>query len=300
MHKNYLFLVLLFLLVSCSEDGGSGSMPQPEEPYPVSFANCLVNTSGSTLEIATWNIEQFPKTFAAEETVKQMIDQYDLDVIALQEITSVAAFNGLKNALEGWEGFVTQVNGSNLMLAYLYKDSEITVNGTPINIYEEATSANNNAFTAFRRPYLMQVTHTNGLKVDLINIHLKCCSGDEDRRRAASDLLKTYVDENLSDEEVIILGDFNDEIVDDDNVFQNFFDDPDNFRFTTLPIAEGPSSGWSFHQPGLSSQIDQILISNELFDNEISTTVVTPEPCLSSYEITVSDHRPVVIRLRAD
>ena len=42
-----------------------------------------------------------------------MIDQYDLDVIALQEVTSVAVFNRLKNALEGWEGFITQVNGSN-------------------------------------------------------------------------------------------------------------------------------------------------------------------------------------------
>lgn len=300
MHKHYLWIALFLLIASCGDNDGVSPTQEPEEPDPISFENCLIEESSNTLEIATWNIEQFPKVFAAEEAVKQMIEQYDLDVIAIQEMTSIAAFNGLKNSIEGWDGFITQVNNSNLMLAYLYKTSEVTVNGTPVNLYEEANTDNNDAFTAFRRPYLMQVTHTNGLTVDLINVHLKCCNGSEDRRRAASDLLKTYIDDNLEGDEVIVLGDFNDEIVDSNNVFQNFLDDTNSFRFSTLGIAQGSSSGWSFQQPGFSSQIDQILITNELFDNEMSTVVIEPEDCLPNYEATVSDHRPVVISLRAD
>lgn len=298
MHKKHLFILCLIFFVSCGSEEETAPTPEPQEPEPISFEDCLVDKSSSTFEIATWNIERYPQNGSTKDAVVQMIEQYDLDVLALQEITSILSFNTLKDELEGWDGFITQVNGSNLMLAYLYKTSEVTVNGTPINLYEEATSDNNDAFTAFRRPCLMNVTHANGLTVDLINVHLKCCDGSEDRRRAASDLLKAYIDNNLSNEEVIILGDYNDEIVDSDNVFQNFLDDRYGYEFTTLDIAEGPSSGWSY--PSWPSQIDQVLITNELFDNEISTTVVTPENCLATYSNVVSDHRPVVISLRAD
>ncbi len=303
MHKNYLFIILILALFSCGDNTSFTPTPTaPEEPEaePISFENCLADRSAQTLEVATWNIEQFPKVETSFDIVKQMIEQYDLDVIALQEMTSVSEFEDLVNALEGWEGYITQVNNSNLMLAYLYKTAEVTVSGSPVNLYNEDTDEYNNAFTSFRRPYLMQVTHFSGLAVNLINVHLKCCDGSEDRRRAASQLLKQYVDDNLATEETIILGDFNDEIVDTDNVFQNFIDDADNFRFTTLDIAQGPPTGWSFRTPSLSSQIDQVLITNELFDNEISTTVIQPESCLSTYEVTVSDHRPVLIRLERD
>ena len=300
MQKNYLLALLIFIVCSCGGDGSTTPDPLPQEPDPISFTNCLINKSNSTLEIATWNIEQYPKRGTTRDVLVQMIEQYDLDVIALQEMTSIAAFNALKDALEGWEGHITRFNGSNLMLAYLYKSSEVTVNTTPVNLFEEDNTANNDAFTSFRRPYLMQVSHINGLTVDLINVHLKCCNGSEDRRRAASQLMKSYIDDNLGADKVIVLGDFNDEIVDSDNVFQNFLDDNSNYKFATLTIAEGPSSGWSFQQPGLSSQIDQILITDELFDNEIATTVIAPEDCLPSYEAIVSDHRPVVISLSAD
>lgn len=294
--KKWVFLLALCLgLYACGEDEGGGDPTEPDGP---SFEACGFDTSSQTLEIATWNIENFPKSSLTLELVESIIENYDLDVIALQEITSMANFNSLIDQLEGWNGFLTQVNNSNLMLGYLYKSSEITVSETPVNLYEEATSENNDAFTAFRRPYLMKVEHTSGLTINLINVHLKCCNGSEDRRRSASALLKTYIDNTLATEEVIVLGDFNDEIVDTDNVFQNFLDDSDNFRFSTLPIAQGPSADRSF--PSFGSQIDQILITNELFDNEVATEVIKIDNCLSTYFSTVSDHRPVVIKLNSN
>lgn len=292
MQKKYWVLSLLILVFSC---GDGGETPATPDPDPETLENCPVTVSSETLEVVTWNIENFPQSTLSSEIVETIIETYDVDVIALQELTSMNEFNALVGQLDGWEGFITQVNNSNLMLGYLYKTSEVTVSNTPINLFEEATSENDDAFTAFRRPYLMDITHSSGLEVSLINVHLKCCSGSEDRRRNASALIKSYIDANLSNKEVIVLGDFNDEIVDTDNVFQNFIDDGQNFRFSTLPIAQGPSADWSF--PSFPSQIDQILISNELFDNEISTEVIKVDNCLSNYSSRVSDHRPVLIRL---
>lgn len=297
MKKSIWLLLISAVLFSCG--GGDDSTPDNDddmdEPTPLSLENCPITVSSESLDIITWNIEQFPKSSLTANMVEQIIEIYDVDVIALQEITSTTAFDALVAEIEGWSGTVTQVNGSNLMLGYLYKDSEISVEGTPMNLYEEASSDNNDAFTAFRRPYLMKVNHTNGLSVNLINIHLKCCNGSEDRRRAASDLLKAYIDDNLASEEVVMLGDYNDDIVDTDNVFQVFLDDPQNYKFTTLPIAQGPSSDWSF--PSFPSNIDNVLITDELFDNEISTEVISIDNCVSTYSSAVSDHRPVLIRL---
>ena len=47
---------------------------------------------------------------------------------------------------------------------------------------------------------------------------------NEDRRKSASEKLEDYVNEYLSVENVIILGDLNDELNEDpsNNVFQNF------------------------------------------------------------------------------
>lgn len=293
----WLLLVLLFLAACGSNED---SVPDIEdnlpEPQPLSLANCPVAVSNETLDIVTWNIEQFPKTNTTADMVEQIIEIYDVDVIALQEITSISVFNTLVASLEGWSGSITQVNGSNLMIGYLYKDREVTIEGAAFNLYEEPTVANNNAFTAFRRPYLMKVSHINGLDLNMINIHLKCCSGSENRRRAASDLLKEYIDDNLPNEGVMMLGDFNDNIVDADNVFEVFLQDTENYRFTTLPIAEGPSSGWSY--PSFPSQIDNILITNELFENEVSTEVISIDNCIPNYDGSISDHRPVIIRLR--
>ena len=64
MYKNHLIIGLLLFLFSCGGDRDSNPTQGNEEEQelePISFANCLVDTSSRNLEIATWNIEQFPK-----------------------------------------------------------------------------------------------------------------------------------------------------------------------------------------------------------------------------------------------
>lgn len=299
MQKKYWLLVLLLVAFTACGDGGDIT-PAPDEDDNGSSAlnldNCSVEVSGETLEIATWNIENYPQSNRSSAYVEQIVEAFDLDVIAVQEITSEPLFQSLVNDLDGWNGFVTRVNGGNQMVGYLYKTSEITVVGQAQNLFSDDTDEYNNAFTSYRRPYLLQIRHSSGFEAYLINVHLKCCGGSEDRRRNASVLLKTYIDDNLADENVIVLGDFNDEIVDaEDNVFQNFIDDSDNFEFATMEIASGPNTEWSY--PSWPSHLDQILITNELFDNEISTTTIKVDQCVTDFSNTVSDHRPVLIKL---
>ncbi|HHL52652.1 MAG TPA: hypothetical protein ENJ39_04695 [Flammeovirgaceae bacterium] len=144
-----------------------------------------------------------------------------------------------------------------------------------------------------------RISHVSGLQATLINIHLKCCGGSDNiaRRTEASRLLKEYIDTNMPDEPVILLGDYNDEITSDTDPtpFQNFIDDTVNYRFADWDIATGSASNWSY--PSWPSHIDHILITNELFDKVVVTTTLKPEQCYSGYPSLVSDHRPVMLQL---
>jgi len=105
------------------------------------------------------------------------------------------------------------------------------------------------------------------------------------------------MDDKLSKEKVIVLGDFNDEIIPSDGtppVFSNFISDSLNYAFTDMEIATGHPLYWSY--PAWPSHIDHILITNELFDAHLSTQTLTYDLCEPSYLTKISDHRPLIIR----
>lgn len=288
-----LAVVVCFLVTACG--GGDTPAPIPVIETP-NYDACLPEVGESTLEVVTWNIENFPVHTNTAVAVKTIIEDTDVDVIALQEITSKSEFNALVDALDGWSGHVEDYAASQ-WVGYMYKTSEVTVLTQPENLFPESSNDDYNfAFTSVRRPLYMKFQHINGLTVNIINVHMKCCNGSEDRRRSGAVLLKDYIDTNLPNENVILLGDFNDEIVDQaDNVYQNFIYDNANYKFATMPIAQGPSSEWSY--PSWPSQIDQILITNELFTKATETLVLKLDNCQTTFESQVSDHRPVMIRL---
>ena len=144
--------------------------------------------------------------------------------------------------------------------------------------------------------------------VYIINNHFKANESgieDERRRKSASEKLENYVNEYLLNDNVIILGDLNDELQEDasENVFQNFINDSTNYKFIDLDIAFGSSTNWSY--PGWPSHLDHILITNELFDEfEASNAKVETihvedyfDGGWNEYDNFVSDHRPVGLRL---
>ena len=275
----------LFLLVIKEE-----SVVEEDEEENNKYANCLSTLKNDELNVVTWNIEFFPKKDALTSSlVADIVKNMDADVIAVQEINSISNFNDMADGLAGWESQVINLSGS-LDIGYLYKTSEVSVisNARSVDISVSP-----------RPPVEITIKHTNGLEVTFLNIHLKCCGGESNvsRRRSASIAMKTYIDDNLPNDNVILLGDFNDDIdINDDTPFENFINDSNNYWFADTEIAAGSSENWSF--PSWPSHIDHILITNELFDNLTEVKALKMEECLSNYDADITDHRPIMATFR--
>ena len=259
-----------------------------------------------TFDVITWNIYNFPRN--GETTIAsaaEVIQNLNADVIALQEIASGMDFQELDARLADWNGY--RADGWGGTLAFLYRSEDMTID----SVYEIYIDNNRE----FPRPPLVLELKWKGNRVIVINNHYKCCgdgiigtdSYDDERRRLdASLLLETYINAYFSTENVIVVGDFNDEISDPEaaNVFQNFIDNSAAYRFADMPIAKGTSENWSY--PKWPSHLDHILVTNELFDELARTGTEVATIHLddyfsngwNEYEVALTDHRPVGIKIR--
>ncbi len=270
--------------------------------------NNLSFGNANNLDVVTWNIEHFPKNGGTTlDFVSEIVEALDAEIIALQEIDNINVFTNMVNELENYSYYYDPDWQEGL--AYIYKNTEIEVLDA-YYIFEQSW------FIFPRAPLVLEVKFKNQDYI-LINNHLKCCGdgnldlqddGDEETRRFdANNLLKEYIDYNFNTHNVILLGDLNDNLTDNenDNVFQMFLDDSENFEFADYTIAQNSSNNWSY--PTWPSHLDHILISNELFDefehsNSKTETIKLDEYMGSfwSYDNNISDHRPVGLSLFID
>ncbi len=261
-----------------------------------------------TFEVMTWNIEWFPKNDQITvDYVTQIIQALDIDLLAIQEVDDIDMFDQMLNGLPEYTGYLESAWFAGL--AYIYKTDVIEIN----DIYEIYTTSP--YWSAFPRSPMVMDLNFMGENLFIINNHFKCCGdgimnlddlGDEETRRyTASNLLKEYIDTNLPNENVIVLGDLNDILTDvlANNVFQMIINDTENYLFADMDIAEGSSADWSY--PWWPSHIDHILITNELFDEFVNggSAVQTikideyMEGGFDDYYENISDHRPVALKL---
>ena len=119
----YIFLILFY---SCSDENETN----------IDLINFGSNNS---LDIITWNIENFPKSEATVEYVSDLIHAFnDIDIIALQEISDQSAFNSLVNSLGNniWIGYRGS-NNNYQSLSYLINTTNVEIIDSPYNILEE-------------------------------------------------------------------------------------------------------------------------------------------------------------------
>jgi len=289
-----IFQLFCLLFLSCSE----------QEDYILNSEESIFNSSlnitgeDNTLDIVTWNIENFPKNNLTNMYVRQIIDSLDVDIIALQEIVDIQNFNNILDSLgNDWVGFRSgEINSDYQELSYIVNTQNIEIVSNPYTILND-----NSYYFAYREPYVLEISYQNNNFI-LINIHYKCCNGSEDRRLQASLLLYSYINTFFNDSKVIVLGDFNDLLIDDNNVFSPFLSDMNNFYFTDFSIANSSNEFWSF--PSWPSHLDHILITNELFNYVVDTQTVLVDWSLngglSAYDAYVSDHRPVMLKILLD
>ena len=247
------------------------------------------------IEVMTWNIKVFPISDNTINYVNEIITDILPDVIAFQEINDVSAFNTLANSIPAYE-FIT--SGSGLGLAVREDVIEITNWSTlfPNAGYE----------FAWRYPLLVELNWLCGASaasIQIINIHLKSGNSSEDfnRRFDSCEYLSNFINDNPN-ANIIILGDYNDEITDSENSNSLWPLVSDNsVAFATAPIAD---IEYYASYPSWPSFIDHIALSTPLFDelNEGSITTIRIDDYTgyNFYQNNISDHRPVLWSFSVD
>jgi len=264
--------------------------------------------SDNSFEVVTWNIENFPKNQPLTlQYVLAIIEAMDADIIAIQEIQNYPVLDDLDTFLEDYTSYSQSLDRAGLV--FLYKHDAVQLNSA-YELFTQAPEWNN--FPRF--PMVIEVTYANQDFV-IINNHYKCCGNglldlddpwdQETRRYTANLLLKQYIDTNLPNDAVFVVGDLNDILTDPEihNVFTPFLNDPESYLFADMDIAQGSVSNWSF--PNWPSHLDHILITNELFElyamPGAGTQTIMVDSYLqggfNEYDQNVSDHRPVGISL---
>lgn len=256
-----------------------------------------------TFDIVTWNIEWFgldgsgPEDEALQlENVKTLITTMDADVYALQEISNESFFTTLDNDLTEYDGIIANYSQTQ-KTAYLYKSSTVQRRESRLI----TNGMNQSDWANGRYPFYFKFNATiNGevREMHVFNIHAKAFGEQSDytQRLNASTQMKAYIDNNHADDNVIFLGDFNDEILQstvgsNESPYANFDQDTE-YTIVTRSLEERGFTSFSS-----SSMIDHIVFSSELVDEYFEGTEQIENPTyIGSYLSTTSDHFPVWVR----
>ncbi len=256
--------------------------------------------SPDTLEIATWNIENFPADAGTPRYVAELIASLDLDVIVVEEIADEEAWRELLDRLREHEGVLSSHTYSALdyqKIGVIYRAGLITPGAPkllfPIDPY------------AFPRPPLsLSIEIDDGVhparRLELIGVHLKAgvAPEDGDRRRAAVVALDAHLRAQVDgggEDDVILAGDYN-EIVTTAGGRANLaaiLGAPDRYTLRTRPSAD---AGEISFVPS-SRLLDHITTTAALADELAGARVVIPRlhATYSGYLAHVSDHLPVIL-----
>lgn len=161
-------------------------------------------------------------------------------------------------------------------------------------------------YSSGRLPYLVEIeTNIGGVKKDLkiIDIHARANSGGDiaryNMRKYDVELLKDSLDVEFPNANVVLLGDFNDDvdqsvIAGNPSSYQKMVED--TARYNTLTLEISKSGAFSYLSSG--GFLDHIVVSNELTDEYVPNSIMVYDPRLdvSNYVTTTSDHGPVIAR----
>jgi len=255
-----------------------------------------------TFDIVTWNIEWFgsatngPSNLELQyQNVLRLIRRIDADVYAFQEIASPAQFQRLINDLDEYHGFLANFT-QDQKTGYLFKPETVD------SLTSGLISAGQSSFDwAGRLPLHFRFTiDADGQPktINAVNIHAKAFSTQEDyeRRVNASSQIKNYFDSSLSGENIIFLGDYNDDVTVATwqgavSPYQNFVDDA-SWDVVTKRLSENGFTSFRFR-----SMIDHITISEPLVQYHLEGAQRMENPSyIANFLSNTSDHFPVWTR----
>lgn len=283
----------------------------------------------ATLDVVNWNILWFGSTAAgqgptnddlAQANIKRVMDSLDADIYAFSEVVDVNRFKTLIESSSGYGYIVSDYcsNAANTSsgsyatgqkIAFAYRKSMIT-NATARGLMKSSTAANSN-WASGRVPFLLQADVVNGTatkKMNFILVHGKSGStaSDHVRRKDGAKELKDTLDASFNAANVIILGDYNDDldstISEGVNPALTSYDDivkdsTDADRYKSVSMILSNTGHNSLI--GYSDFIDHVIISNELEADYINGSVRLIREVndwIANYATTTADHMPVMSR----
>ncbi|MCA9710478.1 MAG: endonuclease/exonuclease/phosphatase family protein [Myxococcales bacterium] len=244
--------------------------------------------------LMSWNTEHFPLTPAAPEGVVDIVDEHRPAFVGLQEVEDPAAFTAMLDDLPGYTGILGEP-GPFTRVGLLLDDAQADVVEVEHLFVDDGW--------AFPRPVLAvraQLLHAAvPTKVTFVVVHLKAMSDatSQSRRALAVQKLRALVDQRRAsgDGEVVIVGDWNDELGDlpGSNVFGPLLDEAAGATFLTLDESDAGEATlipWG-------SMIDHVLATQEALDampHQRTEVLHLDQTWSGDYVSTVSDHRPVL------
>ena len=274
--------------------------------------------AGLPLTVACWNIEWFgdalqpdggylgPRDNAlqASNVLAVMRSRPEVDVWGFEEVVGTGEFDGMLSGLTGFDSVVTtQVpsgtfyyGAAEQKLALVYRTSKVSLTSASLIL----TTSN---FDFAGRPPLevrLRVAG-NGVSRELyvIVLHMKAFGDVDsyDRRLAASASLKQYLDTTRATDNVMVIGDWNDDVdvstvTPNASPYANFVSDGTRYRFPTKELSDANRRTTAFN----NSTIDHQLFNAPLFSAYITGSASATVPAITNYANTTSDHYPVTTR----
>ncbi len=290
----------------------------------------------TTLEVVNWNVEWFGSADNGpankdlqQQNVKTILSNLNADVYAVAEIVSEERLAAVVSQMPGYAYVIsnygshtnTSINPPSALasaqkLAFIYKTSVLSNVSTTallsqgINSAADLTNPAYNYWASGRFPYMMSADVTLNCvtkPVKFILVHAKANTSPTtesyNRRKRGADTLYQTLQENYANDNIIILGDYNDDL--DQSItagftttsYSIFTNDAVNFTPVTLPLSlAGKKSTVSYNDV-----IDHVTVSNDLVTDYMTSSakILTDVTSLvSNYGSTTSDHYPVFSRYR--
>ncbi len=302
--------------------------------------NNIVNLKGTsidpvtTLEVVNWNMEWFGSPTLGptndnlqEQNAATVLRTIGADIYGLVEVVSETRLQSVVANLNAYYGagtysyiicnFGSHVNppepGGQPIAdaqkeAFVYKTSLFSNITTRPMINLGITTPSYNNWSGGRYPFLMTADITLNCvtkKINFILIHAKANTPPiitaYDRREAASKELHDTLTAFFANENIIILGDFNDDL--DQSIttgkiitsYHDFTDDGANFFSPTLALSLANKKSTVRY----NDVIDHVMLSNDIQLNYLteSATILTDVASLiPRYGTTTTDHYPVFTR----
>ncbi len=311
-----------------------------------SVTDDVINLKGTsvdpvnTLEVVNWNIEWFgspslgPTDDAQQQAnIQTILQNIGADLYGLLEVVDESRLATVVSNMPGYSYVIcdygshtnTSESGPTPLSeaqkeAFVYKTSVFSnITTTPlltqgINSAADLTNPAYNYFASGRFPYMMTADVTlNGVTktIRFILIHAKANTSPTvtsyNRRKAGADTLHFTLNNLYPNDNIIILGDFNDDldqtITDGINPpvtsYSAFVDDNTNFSKPTLALSlAGKKSTVSYND-----MIDHVVLSNEIagyYMNSTASVLDDVTSLVTNYGSTTTDHYPVFMRYAFD